>query len=286
MKCCQFRIGYRVLCLCLCLIAIPAITQGAGTTTDHEVVFWESVRDSNNIDLYRAYIKKYPNGHFVPIAQIKIDTLSKNEPREASNSEPKSKKKAAKTIVPVKRLSLRSKSVKLDGRDVRDFIRKYNFSDPSRNPGGRFENNFSDNQDGTISAETTGLIWQKSSSEQKLDIDRANAYIEKLNLNRFAGRSNWRLPTLEELLSLMKHEPQAPNWFYIDAIFYKPNDWFLADRVWSIDSKNPEPESLYGGWVVNFWRGTILPAYWGGVSIGDATENDENYVKAVCTNSP
>jgi hypothetical protein len=58
---------------------------------------------------------------------------------------------------------------------------------------------FVDNEDGTVTDKTTGLIWQKDDDGQTRKWDEATEYANGLVLS---GHSDWRLPTQEELLSL------------------------------------------------------------------------------------
>jgi len=267
-------ISLGVLVLFLCLSTLPARAQdAAGDRSDYEILFWDSVKDSNDIDMYRAYIKEYPEGIFVPLAKIKIDALFKHVPNAG--------RQLVGTPMPDKRFHLRSRPEKLLERDIRDFIKTYNFSVPNHNADGIFDNIFVDNQDGTITDEATGLIWQKSSSGHKLSKVRAKRYIENLNWEKFAGHATWRLPTLEELLSLMEGKAQAPSWYYIDAIFQDPNSW-TPDRIWSADEKQPAWGNHSGRWLVNFWKGTIMQADWGS-NYADREYNVDNFVKAVCS---
>jgi len=64
----------------------------------------------------------------------------------------------------------------------------------------------------------TGLMWQKSGSDNWLTHEKAKTYIQELNYNRFAGYSDWRLPTVDELKSLLTSEKQS-NGMYINPIF-------------------------------------------------------------------
>ena len=41
-----------------------------------ELAFWESVRESDNPDLLRAYLEKYPDGEFKPVAEIRLRELA------------------------------------------------------------------------------------------------------------------------------------------------------------------------------------------------------------------
>jgi hypothetical protein len=47
------------------------------------------------------------------------------------------------------------------------------------------------------------LMWQQSASPRAHDHDGARQYVQELNARRYAGHSDWRLPTLEEAMSLM-----------------------------------------------------------------------------------
>ncbi len=52
--------------------AMPAISLAA---QDKETVFWQSVRDSNDPDMYRAYLEAYPQGTFSSLARIRLEKL-------------------------------------------------------------------------------------------------------------------------------------------------------------------------------------------------------------------
>ena len=113
---------------------------------------------------------------------------------------------------------LRSEPCELSEEDVRDMIReKYNFYDSNWNKTGSFKNDFVDNKDGTVTDKATRLMWQQSGSDNYLTYKQAKAYIKKLNRDKFAGHSDWRPPTLEELASLL--EIKEVNGWHIDPIF-------------------------------------------------------------------
>ena len=40
-----------------------------------ELAFWESVRESDNPAMYEAYLEKYPEGAFAPLAKARLDEL-------------------------------------------------------------------------------------------------------------------------------------------------------------------------------------------------------------------
>jgi hypothetical protein len=61
---------------------------------------------------------------------------------------------------------------------------------------------FSDNGDGTITDNVTKLMWQKQPYEDSMLWEGALAYCESLEL---AGRTDWRLPSVMELTSIVNY---------------------------------------------------------------------------------
>jgi len=59
---------------------------------------------------------------------------------------------------------------------------------------------YQDNDDGTITDLVTGLMWQKSLPDEKFPFDECVTYAENSTL---AGYTDWRLPTIKELYSLI-----------------------------------------------------------------------------------
>lgn len=62
-----------------------------------------------------------------------------------------------------------------------------------------FSPNYTDNGDGTITDNITGLMWQKNAGE-KMTFEEAVSNASSLNL---AGYTDWRLPSIKELYSLI-----------------------------------------------------------------------------------
>ena len=65
---------------------------------------------------------------------------------------------------------------------------------------------FKDNNNGTVTDQGTGLVWQKGDSfhDQKKGMNWYDAleYVTLKNSQKFAGYDDWRLPTLKELNNL------------------------------------------------------------------------------------
>lgn len=66
---------------------------------------------------------------------------------------------------------------------------------------------------------TTCLLWQKNGSEKPINWQEAKKYIESLNTNTYAGYTDWRLPKIQELSSLLEKDIQKSNRLYINPIF-------------------------------------------------------------------
>ena len=151
------------------------------------------------------------------------------------------------------KVSLRTESKKLIETDIKKMFARYDFYDDNLNWRGSFANDFVDNGYDTITDRATGLMWQKGGGSMSKTLRRAKFYVEKLNQNRFTGHSDWRLPTIEELASLL--ESHETNGRHIDSLFDQKQA-----RCWSSD-KGPK----FGGWTstppqawyVNFPAGTI-----------------------------
>ena len=58
----------------------PAYTTSSDSNYDSaiELEYWETVKDSDDPDLLRAYLDEYPNGKFAPLARLKIKKLESN----------------------------------------------------------------------------------------------------------------------------------------------------------------------------------------------------------------
>ncbi|WP_205960482.1 Lcl C-terminal domain-containing protein [Flammeovirga sp. MY04] len=65
------------------------------------------------------------------------------------------------------------------------------------------ENDFKDNNNGTITDENTGLMWQKNDAGEGMTWEEALEYAEESDLG---GYSDWRLPDAKELQSIVDYE--------------------------------------------------------------------------------
>jgi hypothetical protein len=115
-------------------------------------------------------------------------------------------------------------------------------------------------QDALVVVDSTfGLMWQRGgSAPQLMDRQEAEEYVRSLNAQELGGFADWRLPTLEEAMSLMTaaEDGRLGESLYGDEVrkgVYHINPVFetsAAYFVWTADL-----ESSQRGWVVYFWDG-------------------------------
>ncbi len=91
-------------------------------------------------------------------------------------------------------------------------VQKNGFHDYRWNPDGNFPNEFETqtlNGVTMIIDHATKLMWQQSGSSGGMQWNDTENYIKQLNQEQFAGYSDWRLPTIEELASLIEPKKQS-----------------------------------------------------------------------------
>jgi hypothetical protein len=65
----------------------PTPNAGSGQRRE-DVVFWESIEDSHNPHVYRAYLDQFPTGVFAALAKLRIDQLESAIVARATKSPP------------------------------------------------------------------------------------------------------------------------------------------------------------------------------------------------------
>ncbi len=105
-----------------------------------------------------------------------------------------------------------------------------------------FRNNYIlQNDSKVVYDRASGLMWQQSGSDQVMKYENAKAYIMKLNSDRLAGYNDWRLPTLEEAMSLMETSVKNGD-LYVTSVFGKSKPYIWTSDKYSVSS----------AWVVDF----------------------------------
>ena len=104
---------------------------------------------------------------------------------------------------------------------------------------------YTDNGNGTITDNVTGLIWQKQDDNTAKTWDDAKTYCSNLSLG---GQTGWRLPTRIELISLVDYGAYQPA---VNATYF-PN---VSLYYWSSTTL-----ALYTvqAWFVDFYDGSTF----------------------------
>ena len=119
------------------------------------------------------------------------------------------------------------------------------------------------NGDGTVTDTSTGLMWQQATAPNTYDWYKAISYCESLS---FAGYTDWRLPTIDEIKSLLD-----TRWLPTIDHSYFPDT--AASWYWS--STTSAYYTPYA-WYVNFSDGDVY----------GNDKNGSNYVRAVRSGQP
>lgn len=138
---------------------------------------------------------------------------------------------------------------------------------------------FKDNEDGTVTDNNTGLMWQQG-YQQDTNWNEAEGVCNSLNQSIFGGHADWRLPTLKELMSIVDYSITYPA-PAISSSFSCTNSgryWAKMDntKLLAVDfnfglyfvEEYPDPSPPYhvrcvrGGWdkkqkLVNALEGTV-----------------------------
>lgn len=121
-------------------------------------------------------------------------------------------------------VKLRSECISISIAGAKTMVSEKDFFDKYWNKSGGFENQFElkkINRTNVVIDNATNLMWHQSGSSDLMNLNEAIEWINELNNNKYAGKNTWRLPTLEEALSLLENQKKNGN-LYIDSIF---NSW-------------------------------------------------------------
>lgn len=153
--------------------------------------------------------------------------------------------------------SIRSTPMKISAGVARDSFGL----DELMRPTAPVQNRFIRRKPVLVEDETTGLIWQWSGTRYPVNWKAAKAYVERLNREKHEGLDNWRMPTIDELLTIISRSPSG-NDLCLEPIFDPRQKW-----LWSAD------------------RASFLSAWYVSLDLGFVERNDFAsfyHVKAVC----
>lgn len=84
----------------------------------------------------------------------------------------------------------------------------------------------------TLYDKITGITWQTSGSGYARTWPEAHLYIQRLNVEAYGGIQNWRLPTVDELITILTPSPQGST-LCIESVFDTTQKW-----IWSSDRRS------------------------------------------------
>ena len=149
------------------------------------------------------------------------------------------------------KVTLRSESSDLTQEDLDQVIADKGFHCPAEKIKGSFNHSYEQAElrgIGVIIDHATDLMWLKVENEERLSWKESETFTTRMNEHNLAGFSDWRIPTVEELLSLM--EPNMKDGRYIDPVFQK-----AILNTWSIDTIE---EAFAGAWFVDYSEGKAV----------------------------
>ncbi|OGW44345.1 MAG: hypothetical protein A2132_03755 [Nitrospirae bacterium RBG_16_43_11] len=117
---------------------------------------------------------------------------------------------------------------------------------------------FTDNGDGTVTDNLTGLVWTKDgnapgpaacSPGSTKTWQAALDYVACLNANSYLGYTDWRLPNVNELRSLV-HAGQSDSATWLNTQGFNN----IKDSYWPSTSCADDPTRA---WIVYMWNGSV-----------------------------
>ncbi|NUO80080.1 TIR domain-containing protein [candidate division KSB1 bacterium] len=144
-------------------------------------------------------------------------------------------------------LRLRSTPARLSNAEVKAMLRKHDFycsnhdwnSEWSNPQGKGIAHKYELQRGGQVVTDYhTDLMWQQGGSTRSLSLVHAGEYVRALNAIRFAGYCDWRLPTLEEAMSLMEAKARIGE--------------FDRTQLWIWTADEIELRRASWRWVVDF----------------------------------
>ena len=119
---------------------------------------------------------------------------------------------------------------------------------------------FTDNGDGTVTEDVTGLMWTKNSDSTFQSKDAACAHCANLAEQEFAGYNDWRAPTIEELQTTIDYRYNSPagdenlfNGTTGGSYLSSTQQTSFSGSYWTIDSSSGAVINWFG-WPAVYMR--------------------------------
>ena len=122
---------------------------------------------------------------------------------------------------------------------------------------------FTDNGDGTVTDNVTGLMWQQEDDNIKRTDAEAVTYCRDLGLSTY---SDWRVPTKKELISIVNYGTDSPA---IHSIYFPNTNYKLSQYDYTLNWYRTSTKYVRGGgfWYVDFRYGRAITGIGGDGSL-------------------
>ncbi|MCG8615020.1 MAG: DUF1566 domain-containing protein [Desulfobacterales bacterium] len=157
----------------------------------------------------------------------------------------------------VERLVLRSQPARILGKHAKRTFQV----DARYQPYTTIQNEFQAGTESVVVDNATGLVWQQGGSRYPMSWSEAKRYVRELFGKGIGGYTGWRLPTMNELLSLLT--PHSRESFCLEPVFST-----VQKCLWSADTR-----SKRSAWILDLEMGFVTS--------GDTA--DYFHVKCVCS---
>ncbi len=119
-----------------------------------------------------------------------------------------------------------------------------------------YQPSYTDNGDGTVTDNVTGLLWTQDQSDRSMDWSEAPGYCESLAVG---GITDWRVPSLKELWSIRDF---SEGWPWVDTYYFdlvgdgsegaQQHTW--SSNYYLVDTEEAAENVAF---IVNDWTGHI-----------------------------
>lgn len=194
---------------------------------------FKKAQSQHTVAAYESYQEQYPSGRHTAEAEDAVKQLKEEKRKQEADI----RRRLASSV------RLRSQGKDLTTEEAKSMLSKYNFFDKYYNKSGNFKNHFvlqTLNKDTVVVDYSTALMWHQAGSPLYMKWNKVDEWLKEFNKKGYAGFNDWRLPTLEEAISLM--EPtEALGALFLDKIFDREqrfiwtSDRYSGSKVWAVD---------------------------------------------------